>query len=179
MVNHFSQRGTSFGSKNKYCFVTVLSRRSLLWWLLYCSHYAKKFVGASVRDMLSSLYLWRIVIWNSAWCCLVSSSGTFRRRNQKPKRRFKWAASWQNQQNGMCAQRRLRSAWASAQSDQSLRCPRMKKAWVLSYPLSAQRRLWSDWADAQADLTLWWAHMPLCWFCHEVVQIIAILHDTT
>ena len=35
----------------------------------------------------------------------------------------KWAASWQNQQNGMCAQRRLRSAWASAQSDQSLCCP--------------------------------------------------------
>ena len=30
-----------------------------------------------------------------------------------------WATSWQNQQNGMCAQRRLRSAWASAQSDQS------------------------------------------------------------
>ena len=35
---------------------------------------------------------------------------------------------------------------------------RMKKAWVLSYPLSAQRRLWSDWADAQADLSLHWAH---------------------
>ena len=30
---------------------------------------------------------------------------------------------------------------------------RMKKAWVLSYPLSAQRRLWSDWVDAQADLS--------------------------
>ena len=30
-----------------------------------------------------------------------------------------WAASWQNQQNGLCAQRRLRSARASAQSDQS------------------------------------------------------------
>ena len=28
---------------------------------------------------------------------------------------------------------------------------RMKKAQVLSYPLSIQRRLWSDWADAQAD----------------------------
>ena len=26
----------------------------------------------------------------------------------------KWAASWQNQQNGMCAQWRLRSAWAHA-----------------------------------------------------------------
>ena len=35
---------------------------------------------------------------------------------------------------------------------------RMKKAWVLSYPLSAQRRLWSDWVDAQTDLSLRWAH---------------------
>ena len=35
---------------------------------------------------------------------------------------------------------------------------RMKKAWVLSYPLRAQRRPWSDWADAQADLSLRWAH---------------------
>ena len=33
-----------------------------------------------------------------------------------------WAAAWQNQQNDLCAQRWLRSAWASAQSDQSLRC---------------------------------------------------------
>ena len=33
-----------------------------------------------------------------------------------------WATSWQKQQNDFCAQRRLRSAWASAQSDQSLRC---------------------------------------------------------
>ena len=35
---------------------------------------------------------------------------------------------------------------------------RMKKPWVLIYPLSAQRRLWSDWADAKADLSLRWAH---------------------
>ena len=47
----------------------------------------------------------------------------------------------------------------------------MKKAWILSYPLSAQQRLWSDWADAQADRSLCWAHMPLCWFCHEVAHI--------
>ena len=33
----------------------------------------------------------------------------------------KWAAAWQNQTNDLCAQRRLRSAWASAQSDQNLR----------------------------------------------------------
>ena len=35
----------------------------------------------------------------------------------------KWAVSWQNQQNDLCAQRRLRSACVSAQFDQSLRCP--------------------------------------------------------
>ena len=28
---------------------------------------------------------------------------------------------------------------------------RMKRAWVLSYPLSAQRRLWSYWTDTLAD----------------------------
>ena len=37
------------------------------------------------------------------------------------KKIMKWAASWQNQQNDKCAQRRLRSAWAftQSQSDQS------------------------------------------------------------
>ena len=43
----------------------------------------------------------------------------YRRRQSKTI----WAATWQNQQNYLCAQRRLRSAWASAQFDQSLRCP--------------------------------------------------------
>ena len=41
---------------------------------------------------------------------------------------------------------------------------RIKKAWVLSYPLSAQRRPWSDWADAQADLSLRWAHSHIVGF---------------
>ena len=40
----------------------------------------------------------------------------------------------------------------------------MKKTWFLSYPLSAQQRLWSD----LTNLSLHWAHMPFCWFCHEV-----------
>ena len=29
----------------------------------------------------------------------------------------------QNQQHDMCVQERFRSAWASAQSDESIRCP--------------------------------------------------------
>ena len=48
---------------------------------------------------------------------------------------------------------------------------RIKKAWVLSYPMNAQWRLWSDWADAQADLSLCWAHMPFCWFCHDAARM--------
>ena len=70
---------------------------------------------------------------------------------------LKWAATCQNQQND-CA--------PSEDSDQPGHPPslirvfavRMKKSWVLSYPLSAQRRLWSDWVDAPADLSLRWAH---------------------
>ena len=81
----------------------------------------------------------------------------------------KWAASWQNQQCG-CA--------PSEDSDQPGHPPslirvfavRLKKPWVLSYPLSAQRRLWSDWANAQADLSSLGAH-SLCWFCHVAAQI--------
>ena len=33
------------------------------------------------------------------------------------------AGAWQNHQDDLCAQRRLRSTWASAQSDPSLGCP--------------------------------------------------------
>ena len=76
-----------------------------------------------------------------------------------------WATSCQKQQKRMCAQRRLSSAWASDQSDQSLHCLHEENLgpWVHSED-------WSDWADAQAELSLRWVHMPFCWFCHEVAQ---------
>ena len=37
-----------------------------------------------------------------------------------------------------------------------------------------QRRFWSDWVDVQANLSLRWAHMPFCWFCHELAYITLI-----
>ena len=79
-----------------------------------------------------------------------------------------WAALWKKQKNGMCAQRRLRPAWASAQSDQSSLCAQ----WVAKDPsfLHADSEDWSDWADAQADLSLHWVHMPFCWICHEAAH---------
>ena len=61
----------------------------------------------------------------------------------------------------LCAQRRLRSAWASAQSS-------LCAEWVAkdpSFSSCGQRRLWSDWADAQADLSLRWVHILLVLSC--------------
>ena len=65
----------------------------------------------------------------------------------------------------MCVKRRLRSAWASAQSDQSS----LSAQWVAKDPsfLHADSEDWSNLAYAQADLNLRWALMPFCWFCHE------------
>ena len=48
---------------------------------------------------------------------------------------------------------------------------RMKKAWVLSYPLSAQRKLWSDWAAAQADLSLRWADSNFVGFVMRLLKL--------
>ena len=82
----------------------------------------------------------------------------------------KWAASWQNQQNGMWAHRRLRSAWEYAQSDQSSlsawrKLVSLATHWVHSID-------WTDWVDAQADLSLRWVHTSLSWFCHVVAQML-------
>ena len=89
-----------------------------------------------------------------------------------------WAASWQNIQNE-CA--------PSEDSDQPGHPPslirvfavRMKKAWVLSYPLSAQRRLWSDWADAQADLSLRWAHSHFVGFVMRWLNLCKMIDACT
>ena len=88
-----------------------------------------------------------------------------------------WAASWQNQQND-CAQRRLRSAWASAQSDQSLRSALIgSKAKDPSF-LHADSENCDQTAVVQADMSLRWTHMPFCWFSHEAAELYVISNDT-
>ena len=68
-----------------------------------------------------------------------------------------WASAQQNQQNDLCAQQRLGSAWASCQSDQS-----SLFAWRLGSlaTLKPHGKDWSlgtdHWADTQADLSLRW-----------------------
>ena len=76
----------------------------------------------------------------------------------------------------VCPQRRLRLAWASAQTDQSSLCAQ----WVAKDPsfLHADSEDWSDWADAQAHLSLRWAH-SFCWFCHVAAQLVCFFMHTT
>ena len=52
---------------------------------------------------------------------------------------------------------------------------RIKKAWVLNYPLSAQRRLWSDWADAQPDPSLLWARTHFAGFVMSWLKLICFI----
>ena len=75
-----------------------------------------------------------------------------------------WAASCQNWQNGMCAQRRLDQP-GHPPSLISLRCPH-EESLGPQLPNERTVKTWSDWADAQADLCLRWTNMPFCWFCH-------------
>ena len=51
---------------------------------------------------------------------------------------------------------------------------RMKKACVLSYPLSAQRRLWSDWAEGWFESSQ--GAQSLCWFCHVAAHLFALMY---
>ena len=82
---------------------------------------------------------------------------------------IKWASTWQNLQNGMCAQGRLRSTWASAQSDQSLLSTWRKLGSLATHCVHSKD--WSDWVDAHTDLSLRWVHMPFCKFCHALAQM--------
>ena len=75
------------------------------------------------------------------------------------------------QTNWVCAQRRLRSAWASAQSDQSLRCALNGYVRTQSFFLRTAKILIKlgrcpGWSESSLG-----AH-SLCWFCHVVAHFI-------
>ena len=57
---------------------------------------------------------------------------------------IKWACARQNQQNDMRAQQRLRSAWVSAQADQSLRWAHRSFRWFVMHWLTYKERENSD-----------------------------------
>ena len=66
------------------------------------------------------------------------------------------AIAWQTQQNDLCAQRSLRSAWASAQSDQRLRCV-MDQTVIdadSEYSIQTERMLRLIWVFAGRTFTI-------------------------
>ena len=68
------------------------------------------------------------------------------------------------------AQRRLRSAWASAQSDQSLRCPREESLGPeLLIERTAKTLIRLDGCPGWSESSLG-AH-SFCWFCHVTAHI--------
>ena len=77
----------------------------------------------------------------------------------------------------LCAQRRLRSAWASAQSDQSLRCA---PHWVAKDPSFFMRtektliRLGGCPGRSESSLCA----QSFCWFCHVAAHMVHEIADS-
>ena len=123
------------------CIISLAATFAISWLLSCFCSWAARFESYLVENP-EDIFLWRgskVKVINSAWVLVYRCTIW---------RICIWATTWQNQQNGMCAQRTLRSAWASTQSDQS--------------SLSAWRNLWSlatHSADSKnSDLSLRWAH---------------------
>ena len=73
--------------------------------------------------------------------------------------------------NKTCDQRRLRSACASAQSDQSLRWSHVPSK-PKGYPKSDKREPLPYWVDIQADLSLCCSHRSYCRFCRALAHFL-------
>ena len=71
----------------------------------------------------------------------------------------------------MCPQRRLRSAWSSAQSDQSFRYPHDESLGPQLPIERTAKTLIRLGRYAEGDPSLYWVHMPFCWFCHEAAHL--------
>ena len=131
-----------------HCIIPILSKIKMSR-LLLVSGWAGQFESYLVANPRRQVFSWHgsyhkndkhYIVWSE--CSLVCIYTPY----------MIWAAAWQNQRKGMCAQRRLRSAWASAQSDQSL----LSIQWEAKDPryLHVDSKDWSDWVDAQADLSI-------------------------
>ena len=86
-----------------------------------------------------------------------------------PKMKKMWASTWQNQQSE-CAPSEDSDHPGHPPSLLRVFAVRVKKTWVLSYPLSAQRRLirlggCPGWSESSLDA------YSFCWFCHVAAHV--------
>ena len=82
----------------------------------------------------------------------------------------KWAAAWQNQQNDMCTQQRLRSARASVQLSVSLLCTQWEATVRTQSFFMLTAKTLFRLVDAQADPSLCQVHRSFCWFCRAAFK---------
>ena len=120
-----------------------------LWWLLYHSGLSLSFrLRNIVYQMLhlpaEIVYCMRVTLYDFGMMGIYSDA--------RPKIK-QLSHSTTKQQNDPCAQRRLRSAWTSAESDQSLHCPLEETLGLWVFIEHTAKRS-SDLADAQADMSL-------------------------
>ena len=73
--------------------------------------------------------------------------------------------------NWECAQRRLRSAWAFAQSDQSLRCPH-EESFGPSLPIKRTAKTLIRLGECPGWSESSLGAQSLCWFCHVAAHVI-------
>ena len=136
------------------------SRSSLIWVYTVCSDLSvRKFRNITVHQ---------IGLFTVNWIQITTSLIYLLSFAKWAKSSLIWAVTRQNQQYELCAQQRLGSVWASAQSDQS-----SLSAWRNIGPLTTY------WANAQADLSLRWAHMSFCCFCHAVAHMLNLKYPLT
>ena len=81
------------------------------------------------------------------------------------------ATAWQNQESGCAPSKRLRSAWASAQSDQSLRCLHEESLGpLLPIERTAKTLIRLGGCPGWSESSL--GAQPFCWFCHVVAYLV-------
>ena len=97
--------------------------------------------------------------------CLVPFLGVYHDLSRLITKPTKW----------LCAQRRLRSAWASAQSDQSLRCPH-EETLGPQLPIQCTAKTLirlggcPGWSESSLGAQI------IYWFCYETAHFISCLH---
>ena len=125
------------------------------------------FVGFVMRRLI---FASAILAWNASTTTCCSLTWHWQRPVKTFTKSYIWAVLWQNQQSGTCAQGRLRSAWASAQSDQSLRCPHEESLGpYLPTERTAKTLIRLGGCPGWSEPSL--GAQSFCWFCHEAAHI--------
>ena len=114
--------------------------------------------------------IWHKTHFLMAWLNFLRKINVFARYSIIRRRWIILAATWQNIQND-CAPSEDSDPPGHPPSLIRVFAVRVKKAWVLSYPISAQRRL------IRMGRCLGWSESSLgahsfCWFCHVAAHLL-------